>query len=234
MLVELDKLGRVCGGMTTINIPVLTIPGINSLADATKAVMRALENSLDTARTHRSNTSLLMATAGFASALEKANGADVARAQEALAESKKEIKQNLKAAKGGMEPPKESKISAIAGEVSQKTVKETLCEAMPWGAVVGLVLAFVGGITMITGVSIFYQHPFWEHGHRTMLGFGSYSSLVGLVLIFDVCRRALVPPRSLTSRLICVCKCPAATRRRAVHLAQVCAARAGERPRQKG
>lgn len=232
MLVE-HKLGRVCGGMTTINIPVLTIPGINSLADATKAVMRALENTLDTARTHRgSNTSLLMATAGFASALEKANVADVARAQEALAESKKEIKQNLKAAKGGMEPPKESKISAIAGEVSQKTVKETLCEAMPWGAVVGLVLAFVGGITMITGVSIFYQHPFWEHGHRTMLGFGSYSSLVGLVLIFDVRRRALVPLRSLTSRLIC--KCPAATRRRAVHLAQVCAARAGERPRQKG
>ena len=58
-----------------------------------------------------------------------------------MAESKKEIKQNLKAAKGGMEPPKESKISAIAGEVSQKTVKETLCEAMPWGAVVGLALA---------------------------------------------------------------------------------------------
>jgi hypothetical protein len=152
--------------------------------------MRALESTLENAKTTRpSNTSLLLATAGFASALEKANTADVARAQEALTESKQEVKTNLKTVNDyprGMEPPKKTKISAIAAEVSQKKKRDILWDAMPWGAVVGLVMAVVGSITMLSGVSLFYAHPMWERGDHTMSSFGTYTGLLFFVLLFDL------------------------------------------------
>ena len=60
-----------------------------------------------------------------------------------------------KATPRGMEPD-HTKISAIADQISQKSTSQKVWDAMPWGAVVGLVMAFVGGIVMLTGVSLFY------------------------------------------------------------------------------
>ena len=96
-----------------------------------------------------------------------------------------------KATPRGMEPD-HTKISAIADQISQKSTSQKVWDAMPWGAVVGLVMAFVGGIVMLTGVSLFYAYPMWNRGDHTMASFSGYASLVGLVLLFDVCRLSLI------------------------------------------
>merc|ERR1711935_340178 len=90
-----------------------------------------------------------------------------------------------KATPRGMEPD-HTKISAIADQISQKSTSQKVWDAMPWGAVVGLVMAFVGGIVMLTGVSLFYAYPMWNRGDHTMASFSGYASLVGLVLLFDI------------------------------------------------
>jgi len=79
-----------------------------------------------------------------------------------------------------------AKISAITAELSQKSTSQKVWDAMPWGAVVGLVMAFVGGIIMLTGVSLFYAYPMWDRRDHTMASFSGYAGLVGLVLLFDI------------------------------------------------
>jgi hypothetical protein len=133
-----------------------------------------------------------------------------------------------KATSRKMEPPNNAKISAVAAQISQKSTSQKVWDAMPWGAVVGLVMAFVGGIIMLTGVSLFYAYPMWDRGDHTMASFSGYASLVGLVLLFDVRRSAT---DTLTrDRPTCVRCASADSRRRAVHRTQVRAARASERP----
>ena len=91
-----------------------------------------------------------------------------------------------KASSRGRDSSNDTKLSAVAAQISQKSTSQKVWDAMPWGAVVGLVLAVVGGIVMLIGVTLFNAYPMWDRGDHTMSSFGGYAGLVGLVLLFDV------------------------------------------------
>ena len=86
----------------------------------------------------------------------------------------------------GRDSSNDTKLSAVAAQISQKSTSQKVWDAMPWGAVVGLALAVVGGIVAVVGVTLFNAYPMWDRGDHTMSSFGGYAGLVGLVLLFDV------------------------------------------------
>ena len=108
-----------------------------------------------------------------------------------------------KASSRGRDPSNDTKLSAVAAQISQKSTSQKVWDAMPWGAVVGLALAAVGGIVMLIGVTLFNAYPMWDRGDHTMSSFGGYAGLVGLVLLFDVRFSATGP--FLAPSWLCVC-----------------------------
>lgn len=83
-------------------------------------------------------------------------------------------------------PFEKSQISVVATEASQKSTSLKAWEALPWSALVGLVLALIGATMMLSALSLFYAHPMWEHGDNIIATFGSYKKFIGLVILFDV------------------------------------------------
>ena len=64
-----------------------------------------------------------------------------------------------KASSRGRDSSNDTKLSAVAAQISQKSTSQKVWDAMPWGAVVGLVLAVVGGIVMLIGLMLFNAYP---------------------------------------------------------------------------
>ena len=73
-----------------------------------------------------------------------------------------------KASSRGRDSSNDTKLSAVAAQISQKSTSQKVWDAMPWGAVVGLALAVVGGVVMLIGVTLFNAYPMWDRGDHTM------------------------------------------------------------------